>query len=89
MQIVLSVIVVVCTALEIKILDQNWIERLVLVTRMQTTKLFQMNSLSELDVPGAKLPNPCIERNTNVSLKRWLACRGIAHNVNKDLLVKR
>lgn len=46
-------------------------------------------TLSESDVPGAKLPKSTLELNLVKDLKRWLLCRGQSVKGNKTMLIAR
>lgn len=46
-------------------------------------------ALSESDVPGAKLPNPIVEKNVVRDLKRWLYCHGQNVQGTKPVLIAR
>ncbi|KAL3869509.1 hypothetical protein ACJMK2_042180 [Sinanodonta woodiana] len=46
-------------------------------------------SLTEDDVPGAKLPYPLVENHSVVQLKRWLQCRDLTISGNLSDFIKR
>ncbi|KAL3862316.1 hypothetical protein ACJMK2_008294 [Sinanodonta woodiana] len=46
-------------------------------------------SLTEDDVPGAKLPYPLLENHSVVQLKRWLQCRDLNSSGNLSDLIKK
>ena len=45
--------------------------------------------LTEIDIPGAKLPRDSVEKCSVVQLKRWLLCRGAKTTGIKKALVSR
>jgi hypothetical protein len=56
---------------------------------MASSQAYQNIKLTPDDVPGAKINTDALENYGNVSLKRWLDCRGLKTSRNRYDLLRR
>ena len=56
---------------------------------MASSDAFNLVTLCENDIPGAKFVYESIEKHSNTQLKRWLECRGLPKNGDRSNLLKR